>query len=184
MHVEVATTSTQAEGALDGVVQTECRDPEALGPVQQRRALSWQDVLSAVRRVRPPSGSVEAPRYTLVNLETTFYTKPLTVDRSLNIIGYQVEVQIEPASYTWHWGDGHSDTTEQPGQPYPSTEVTHTYSRATHDRDLSLSVDVAYTARYRVDGGPWQQIPDQLTINGSATELPVKQASAVLVADD
>ena len=163
---------------------SECRDPATQGPTQQRRALTWQDVLSAVRRVGPPPGSVKAPRYTLVNLETTFYTKPQTVNRSLTIISYNVDVHIEPASYTWHWGDGDSDTTRTPGQPYPSTQVTHTYSRATHDDNLSLSVDVTYTARYRVAGGPWQQIPTQLTINGAATALPVKEASAVLVAND
>ncbi len=49
---------------------------------------------------------------------------------------------------------------------------------------MSLSVGVTYTARYRVDGGSWQTIPEVLTIPGTPRALPVKQASAVLVADD
>jgi hypothetical protein len=49
---------------------------------------------------------------------------------------------------------------------------------------LSLSVDVLYRASYRVNGTSWQEIPDTITIAGSASALPVKQASAVLVTEE
>ncbi|MGA9344403.1 MAG: hypothetical protein WBV37_04800, partial [Nocardioidaceae bacterium] len=67
--------------------------------------------------------------------------------------------------------------------PYPSTDVTHTYEHATHGPIL-LRVDTTYTAKYRIDGGGWQQIPSRLTIAGPTTRLPVKQAAAVLVAGE
>ena len=162
-------------------------DPQQLqpGPANQRRALTTGDIISAVRRVGVPAAAVEAPRYTLVNLKTTLFTKPPSINRSLTIIGYNVDVEIRPASYQWQWGDGSSTTTSTPGKPYPSTEVTHTYVHATDKGEtLELSVDVTYEARYRVDAGPWQTIPDVLTIPGASTSMPVKQASAVLVADD
>jgi hypothetical protein len=92
---------------------------------------------------------------------------------------------VTPSSYTWHWGDGSTSTTTTPGRPYPSTDVTHTFEHATRDGPaLQVSVDATYTAQYRVDGGPWLRIPDTLTIAGPSTSLPVKQASAVLVADN
>ena len=165
---------------------TECRDPADLGPVkQQRRQLAWTDVLSAVRRVGIPAEQVEAPQYTLVNLDTTFYTTPAPIDRSLTIIGYAVDVHIEPTTYTWNWGDGSSDTTTTPGQPYPNTDVTHTYVHATREGPSNqLSVDVTYTIRYRVDGGEWLEVPETITIPGESTGLPIKQAAAVLVAED
>ncbi len=166
-------------------VGSECRDPSDQGPVEQRRALTTQDVISAVRRLGAPAATAEAPPYTLVNLETTFFTRPTTVDRDLTIIGYSVDVHIEPSSYTWQWGDGTTSTSETAGRPYPAKDVTHTYLQATEpSAPLALSVDVTYQARYRVDGGPWQTIPDVLTIPGPPTALPVKQASAVLVAGD
>jgi hypothetical protein len=152
--------------------------------VAQQRALTIQDVISAIRRIGVPAATVEGPRYTLVNLETTFFTRPQSIARSLTIIGYMVDVQIDPSSYRWSWGDGTTTTSRTAGQPYPSKDVTHTYLRATDEGSaLALSVDVTYTARYRVDGGPWQTIPDAMTIAGPPTELPVKQAAAVLVAD-
>jgi hypothetical protein len=147
--------------------------------------LSWSDVLSAVRRVGVPAAAVQAPGYTLVNLETTFYTEPATIDRTLDIIGYRVDVQVEPSRFTWHWGDGSTSATDSPGRPYPATDVTHTYTSATNaDDPARLRVDVTYTARYRVDGGPWLTIPETLTIPGAERRLPVKQAAAMLVGEE
>jgi hypothetical protein len=164
-------------------LEVECRAPSDAGPV--RRQVGWVDVVDAIRRVGIPSGDIHAPHFTLVNLETTFYTRPHRLDRVLTILGYSVDVEIHPTRYTWHWGDGTSQTTETPGQPYPSDDVTHTYRHATEpEHDLALSVDVTYTGRYRVDGTAWTAIPQPITISGAPTALPVKQASAVLVTDD
>jgi hypothetical protein len=165
-------------------VTSECRAIEESGPTQLRRTLTWSDVLSAVRRVGVPAASVQAPGYTLVNLETTFYTEPATIERSLDIIGFAVDVRVEPTSYTWHWGDGTTTDTTKPGRPYPATDVTHTYDHATDQaQPLAVRVDVTYSARYRVDGGAWQTIPETLRIRGADTILPVKQAAAVLVTE-
>jgi hypothetical protein len=162
------------------ISNVECWDPDEAGAV--RRTLTWQDVLSAIRRVGVPAGEVEAPAYTLVNLDTTFYTEPHDVQRTLSIIGYTVDVDVVSDAYAWHWGDSATTTTSTPGAPYPSTDVTHTYRRATRgDAPMVLSVDVTYQARYRVDGGDWIDIPETITVDGPATAMPIKQASPVLV---
>jgi hypothetical protein len=162
------------------VVTTECRDPGDAGDV--RRNITWQDVVSAIRKVGVPTAEVSAPGYTLVNLDTTFYTDPAQFTRTLSIIGYTVDVEVTPATYTWHWGQGETTTTDTPGRPYPSTDVTHTFVRHTpKGQPLSVSVDVGWVARYRVDGGAWINIPETITVPGPATTIPVRQASAVLV---
>jgi hypothetical protein len=120
-----------------------------------------------------------------VNLETTFYTQPNNIDRTLAILGYSVDVHLYPVSYAWHWGDGSTQTTDDPGRPYPATDVTHTYVHATdRGEPLSLSVDITYAGRYRVDGGDWSQVPEPITVDGPVTALAVKQASTVLITDD
>lgn len=158
---------------------SECHAPGDVGIA--REALTWEDVLSAVRRIGVPSGTVEAPEFTLVNLETSFYTEPHQVERTLEILGYTVDVVVAPSTYTWHWGDGSTTETTTPGRPYPATDVTHTYDHHTRAaRPRQLRLDVTYTARYRVDGGGWSQIPETITVTGPTRELPVRQASPVL----
>jgi hypothetical protein len=159
---------------------SECRDPGDVGATL--RSISWRDVVSAIRKVGVPTAEVSAPGYTLVNLETTFYTDPQQFTRTLSIIGYTVDVEVTPTTYTWHWGQGETTTTDTPGRPYPSTDVTHTFVRHTpKGHPLNVSVDVGWVARYRVDGGAWINIPETITVPGPATTIPVRQASAVLV---
>ena len=161
---------------------SECRDPAEIGDL--RRSLTWQDVMSAHATRRVPAGEVTAPRYTLVNLDTTFSTEPHTFTRTLSIIGYTVDVEVTPTTYTWHWGDGRRPRPPTPGRPYPSTDITHTYlHHATHRRARRhLSVDVElHSPIPRRRQAAWIEFPDTLTINGPAVALPIKQASAVLV---
>jgi hypothetical protein len=163
-------------------MRSECRSQDSVGPGDPRHTLNWSDVRHAIKTMGVPPARVDGPAFTLVNLRTTFYTHAATIDRTLNILGFIVDVHIQPASYIWHWGDGTTTTTHTPGRPYPATDVTHTYRRATSPgHDLSVRVDVAYRARFRVDGGAWIDVNDRLVIAGRNTHLPVKQASAVLV---
>jgi hypothetical protein len=163
-------------------MRSECRKPSNIGKGQPRHTLTWADVRAAIKRIGVPPAIVEAPDYTLVNLRTTFYTHVPPFDRTLSIIGFVVDVHITPVRYIWHWGDGSTTTTHTPGRPYPARDVTHTYRHATDpDETVPIRVDVAYQASFRVDGGDWVSVNDQLIIEGATLQLPVKQASAVLV---
>ncbi len=42
------------------------------------------------------------------------------------------------------------------------------------------SVDVTYTARFRVNGGAWQDIAETVTIAGPGGSLRIAEATAVL----
>lgn len=163
-------------------MRSECRSRKSIGPGDPRHTLRWSDVRSAILRMGVPRSEVAGPRFTLVNLPTTFFTRADHIDRTLRILGFVVDVEITPATYLWHWGDGQTTTTHTPGRPYPAHDVMHTYREATApDASLPLRVDVAYQARFRVDGGAWITVNDQLVIGGITRYLPVKQASAVLV---
>ena len=162
---EVCLTTDEA-GQL-GVITTEM-------VAREFRRLAWP---SSPLVVQPPGGR------TLVNFETNFSTTNTAASsQTVVLLGQQVEIEATPTSWVWHFGDGASDTSQTPGALYPDLEITHTYLDA--DRAVAPSVDTVYTGRYRINGGPWQQIPETLTVPGDAVELAIVEAEPVLVGSD
>jgi hypothetical protein len=82
---------------------------------------------------------------TLVNFATIFYTEAEPFTTTVRLLGQQVNIEATPAQFSWHFGDGSTRTTASPGAPYPSKELTYSYSDA--DTTVQPSVDVTYTAR-------------------------------------
>ena len=140
-------------------------------------------MLTALRRIGLPSLEARTqPRdKTLVNFATIFYADPQTFTRTLTLLGQSVDVEATPTSFTWHYGDGTSATTSTAGAPYPAKDITHNYTDA--HTTVSPSVDVTYSARFRVGNGGWQAIPDTVTIAGPASSLRISEATAVLSGD-
>jgi hypothetical protein len=137
-------------------------------------------VLSEIRRVGLPALTVrvQPEGETLVNLDTIFYAEPSTFGRRLEILGRDVDVEARPSQFNWSYGDGATETTSIPGAPYPAKTIVHQYSDAhvtVHPR-----VDVIYTARFRVDGGEWQEIPETIAIPGPPVDLRIREATPVL----
>jgi hypothetical protein len=118
---------------------------------------------------------------TLVNFATIFYTEPQPFTRSITLLGQAVDVQATPSTFTWHYGDGTTTTTRTPGQPYPAKDITHSYTDA--HTTVAPSVDVTYSARFRVGNAGWQDIPETVTIPGPTGALRVSEATAVLSGD-
>lgn len=180
----------------DGTVPgpTRC---QPTGPVQPRRPgrpvtpprvvqprpedVAWEQVLAESRDVVFPKLTVHVqPKdRTLVNLETIVYTDDRGVTTvPVTVAGFRVIVRAVPTSYTWHFGDGSSKTTESPGKPYPSKEIIHRYMKR---GDVRLSVTVNYDASFEVQGLAPQFI-GAVPITGPATPLLVREAVPVLVA--
>jgi len=139
-------------------------------------------VLNAIRRIGLPQLSVhiQPQGKTLVNFDTNFYVDPQQFNRTLTLLGQSVDVEATPTGYTWRHGDGTSATTTDPGAPYPELAVTYAYPTAA---TVAPSVQVTYTARFRVGGGAWQQIPGTVTVDGPPTNLLVVEGTGVLSGD-
>lgn len=156
------------------IVTTECHGPNDA----ERRPLTQGDVLNAIRRIGLTPSTIHTPAYTLVNLTTTLATTPHPITQTLHLIGYTVDLDIQPTTYTWHTDDPDHPQTTTTTQPH----TTHTYTRHTpHQHPRQTSIDTTYTARYRTDNGPWTTINQPLTTTGPTQPLPVKQAASVLV---
>lgn len=153
---------------------------ECLTPGENSQRVTPDMVLSELRRVGLPALSVHTnpEDKTLVNLETVFYTEPSPVARTLTLLGQRVLVEATPASYRWHFGDGVVQATDDPGAPYPAMDLTHRYAHARVT--MRPSVDTTYTARFRVEGGAWQNVNGTVTIAGTPTDLRVAEATPVL----
>lgn len=143
--------------------------------------LTVGDIRRAVRQIAMPrlTLTIQPGEATLVNVPTIFYTTPTTLRRSLTLLGQDVDVVARPTAYTWHHGDGTSQTTSSPGRPYPAKDVVHRY-RDPGDH-LTASVDTTYTVEYRVEGGAWTDLGATLTAAGPSTTLDVHEAAPVLV---
>jgi hypothetical protein len=129
----------------------------------------------SVLEVQPPNGR------TLVNFDTNFYTDTTAFDRTMTLLSQRIDFHIVPSAFGWHFGDGESTTTDEPGSPYPKLDVTHTYLTK---GPVAPSVDTTYTATYRVNGGPWRDVPGSVTIAGAPVQLEVLTATPVLVGYD
>ena len=151
-------------------------------PPEDVEALLTPDVVAAAFRVMAlPAATikVEPPNgRTLVNFDTNFYTEIQPQDRTITLLGQQVGLHIVPSQFGWRFGDGEALTTDQPGAPYPHLDVTHSYLRK---GAVAPSVDTTYTAQFRVNGGPWRDVPGSVTIAGATVDLQVLTATPTLV---
>ncbi|QCX28704.1 hypothetical protein FCL41_15060 [Nocardioides jishulii] len=144
------------------------------------KRLTWP---AARMTIQPPDGE------TLVNLPTIFFTNDTAKQtQTVTLLGQTVEIEATPTEWTWRWatsGDGGTAddraplTTTDPGAPHPNATVTHAYTRA--DTTVRPSLDVTYTGQYRVNNGPWEEIPATHTVTGAPQSLRVLEARPTLV---
>jgi hypothetical protein len=151
-------------------------EEEVLTPALVWSAFEELEWPSSELVVQPPGGR------TLVNFETNFLTGNDSSHRQVvSLLGQRVEIEAVPESYVWHFGDEVVRSTESPGAVYPDLVVTHRYRTKGVVRPR---VDTVYVGRFRVDEGPWVEIPSSLTVEGAVQELEVVGARPVLVAPD
>lgn len=148
--------------------------------------ITWRAVWRVMRTLEWPQAELVVQPVggrTLINFETNFFTT--TIDSSVQavrLLGRDVEIEATPVSYTWHFGAGESLTTESPGAAHVDGrehEVFHVYTDA--GVSVQPSVDVTYRGRYRIEGGRWFSIPEQLTVPGAGVPLEVVSARVHLV---
>ncbi len=160
--------SCEGEGEINAVAAV---DPNVASEI--RRAVEEVGLPALTVKVQPGGR-------TIVNAKTILYADAPVVHHSTVILGQAVEITATPASFTWHHGDGTTQTTKRPGAPYPAGTITHTYQRVA--TGLTVTADVGYDVTYRVNGGPLQSLDQLITAAGPAVTLDVTEARPVVVA--
>ena len=158
---------------LEELAQAEAEQAE--GPsLLQLIVREWQaiQIPAATIGINPPDGR------TLVNFETIFFTDAGEQSFPVTLLGRSVVIYAVPVEYIWHHGDGSTQTTQSPGAPYPSKEITHLFDTI---GTVNPRVDVRYRAEFTVDGGARQPIPGIASVTGTSEELTVLEARTRLV---
>ena len=166
-----------AGACAGGIAVGACRPDPATPTIdlstEIRRAVKAVGLPALALRIQPGGE-------TLVNVETIFHTEAPEFRHSTVLLGQAVDITATPTRFTWHHGDGTTQTTSTPGAPYPSTDVTHRYTRVA--AGLTPRVDVSYRVSYRVNGGPVLEIDQLITAAGPPADLAVTEAAPVIVA--
>jgi hypothetical protein len=157
--------------------------PAVPSMAQIRAAFLRLPFAKPVVRVQPVGG------VTLVNLPTYYEATwpgdarlaPGEVSKPVKLLSWTVQFEVSVKDYRYRWGDGaSSEVTTDPGGPYPTGRVVHTYDRAL--ARAPVAVDARLTGRFRANGGEWVDLDAVADLQEEpVTMLAVKEARARLV---
>jgi hypothetical protein len=166
-----------------------CRDPRD-DPRRRANTVSEAQVIDELRaHALPHLRFITQPGKDdlILGLATNVYTIATKQTGALWFFDHTLRVEFEttPDRLDWVFGDGTGRRTSDPGSPYPSMDITHTYD---HTGPYSARVDVTWGhVRFKVAGGEWQAssqhpttlgIPVTLTVHELQTRLGAAAHSA------
>jgi hypothetical protein len=123
---------------------------------------------------------VGLPTYARITWSTSGY-EPGEIDTldPATMLGLTVQIRPRVDHYTYVFGDGTTfGPTHSDGGVWPTGDVTHAYPTP---GAYQARVDTTFTGDFRINGGPWTQIPDTVTVTGPTTTITVHTAKPVLV---
>ncbi|EYT49954.1 hypothetical protein D641_0106235 [Brachybacterium muris UCD-AY4] len=116
-----------------------------------------------------------------MNMINVLYADPTTQTLETELLGVPVQVRAIPIQYHWDLGDGNTITTKKPGKPYPSEQVTATY---TQEGWYDITLTTTFAGQFSVDGGEWQDIDGTIEIASDPVPLFSKSLESRLVTQE
>jgi hypothetical protein len=157
-----------------GTVTTACVDVTDLNPppspAEVFRFFQTLPLPELATQQQPPGDG-------LVGLPVIFFTdSPTTQTFTVDIRGFDVDIEARAVQFDWHTGDGTTLTTTDPGAPHPDQTITHDYRAGTYTASLTTT----WGGTFSVDGGASADVPGTTTTDGPPTTFTVLQARTVL----
>ncbi len=150
-------------------------------------ALSLADVAA----FRPQVGAnlMQPNGWTVVGLDTNFYSTGGVRVVPGSLLGGPAEVRFTPVAFTWAYGDGASRRANTAGGAWASlgirefdpTATSHVY-RTKGTYTITLTID--YAVEYRLGSGAWIPIPGALRLDSNPLTVWAGSAKTVLVNED
>lgn len=161
-----------------GNVQVVFVDDDGVDPVAVAlELLKHLPIPEIAIQANPSTGLVALPSWFWID---GYNGSPISSSDALS--GVTVDVEVQPLTYRWSFGDGTSAETMSLGQRYPAeSDIRHVYEQSSLAAGgaYRIFVEVTFAARYRVNGGAWQAL-DPIT-RSFTTDYPVQQLQSVLV---
>jgi hypothetical protein len=157
-----------------------------LGPADFRQASTPLPpsvvALDVWRRMRfpDPTLGIKPGAVGLANLDSYFWVSgPSSSLASATAGPNTVTVDAVAVSYEWRFGDGSAPlVTGMPGRPWPArSEIAHAYRQLGRYR---VQVTVRWQGRFRVNGGPAQDVPGPPVLRSATVTYPVRELQTVL----
>lgn len=148
--------------------------PRVSKPAARRSSPSLADKilqsLPTLQVAYQPEGTV------LPKVPVIFFTDlPKDFQKNFKILGESVKINVKPRSL-WNFGDGFVLVTSKPGAPYPSRDITHSYSVP---GTYLVTVSTLWSGTFTV-AGVTTEIPGRIEQN-SYVEVKVVGASTKFV---
>lgn len=131
-----------------------------------------------------PSGlSVQPPvSPVLINVPTIAYTGPQPQDFEITMFGQPVWIRVEPASYTWDFGERAPFTTTTPGRPYPNQNIYYEYKVPTDPGETrQITLTTHWQGWWSTDGISWLPVDGEATTTESSIPFEVVERRSRLV---
>lgn len=182
--VMVAIIRVDPEADTEEHVAFDCR------PVSEANSTSETEpvVITVTQRdfasmpVEPLEASAGPPEGWLpVNMRNVLYADPEEQVLQTELLDTPVSVRATPVSYHWDLGDGNTITTDSPGQPYPSDEISTSY---TQEGWYDITLTTTFSGEFSVDGDPWQDIDGTIEVASDPIPLYSKSLESRLVNTD
>ncbi|WP_253905145.1 PKD domain-containing protein [Arthrobacter sp. H14] len=131
---------------------------------------------------------VQPQPHTLVGAHTNVSAEAEPQNFSVEVAGYQIEVNAKPVAYQWNYGDGHVfGPTQSAGLRLPQnrwgeqTATSHMYEQT---GDYNVTLTTLYNGEFSVDGGPWIPIPGQAEVESAPVTISVWRSETNNYADN
>ncbi|TQL02058.1 PKD domain-containing protein [Cellulomonas sp. SLBN-39] len=120
--------------------------------------------------------------WVLVNKETVVMTDPTPATLTTNLLGYDIQVQATPTTYTYDFGDGTAPlVTTSPGHAWPDHDTAHVYGAP---GSVSITLTTTWSGRYLIEGTTqWRDVDGTAQTTTTSDPFTIEERTSRLVAE-
>lgn len=168
----------ESKPAVDAAPAGPAKQPEDEKPVVitvTQKDFAKLPVKAAKAHAGPEQGWLPA------NMDLVLYADSEPQELETELLDTPVRIRATPVEYRWDLGDGNVLVTDDPGEPWPSKDVSATFA---YEGWYDVTLTTTYEGQFSVEGGEWQDIDGTLEIASDPQEVYSKSLESRLINPD